>query len=1374
MAIQRPLHTRSGHSASRAESAQRINPGPVLVREGVDNSVRWRPGERLEHYFEQRCDELPEDHLAVITESDALTFRELDERANQTARYFLARGIKPGDRVGVLFDKSIYGYVGLLAIMKVGAAYVPLDPSFPADRITFIIEDAGISTVASVSAFSPKLDSFPVDCIYLDAVAEAVNALSTARLSDEEKPPLSADQLFYIIYTSGTTGKPKGVAIEHAGICNFVKVAGDIYGYRPDDRCYQGMTLAFDFHVEDLWTPLIAGATVVAGKSGASLFGADLHAFLAGKRVTVLPCVPTLWATLEEDLPDVRIIQLSGEAVPHHLVVRWHRPGRQILNAYGPTECSVSSTLRVLAPDSPVTVGVPLPTYTVVILDEHRPAEAAEGAIGEIGIAGACLALGYLNRDELTGQKFIPDFLGLPNNPSHRIYRTGDYGRIGENGELEFHGRIDTQVKLRGYRIELGEIEAVLAQVPGIGQVVVNPYETEPETTELVAYYTRQRGTSGPEPAAAAEALRRQLPAYMIPGYLEELPAIPMTGNNKADRKALPAPMGPRFSVSTAAFAAPRTNTETALAEVLMEVMKLDRISIGDNFFQDLGAHSLLMAKFGAGIRQRLDAPVISMRDIYLNPTIEELAAHIDTLAADSAGEALALGTPNREEFYVPSSLDYWRCGVLQLGWYLAWSMLSLWLLVTGIVWSYSAMPDLLAAYIRIVVFAAGVFAGTSIISIGLKWMIVGKWKPDAIPVWSMKYFRFWAVKFAIRAAPMALVGGPIRNLYLRLLGAKIGANTVIQSTTIPVTTDMFSIGSGTILEKESIVQGYKARSNYIYTGPIQIGSNAFVGEASVLDIHSVMEDGTQLGFASSLHEGQRIPEGKRFHGTPAVETEADYCDIETLSCTPLRRWSYALALLFGGFGAAAVPMLILYVAFPLLWAYVWEVETVVIAHEIELLWTICRMVIASLVAFVGALLLGLLVIGVVPRVLNLFLRPGQAYVLYGFHYFLEQLISLISNSVFYNRLFGDSSAIVHYERWVGYELNKVIQTGSNFGVSQRHENPFLVDVGSGTMISGGIKMINETMSSNAFKLGQVRIGEQNYLGNYVHIPPESKLGRNCLLGTKALTPIDGPIRENIGLLGSPTFEIPRATARDLKMSSVDEDVRQKLLHAKNRYNLKTALLFLLSNWFIVFILGVSSLVIVALFPTFGLAGAFVIGGVSFLATILWMWLVERSVLRFGRLSPKVVPLLDEYFWFHERTWKMTGLWFIAPLFAGTPFKNWISRMEGVRLGTKVFDDGAYFDEYTLIEIGDLANLNSHCVIQPHSLEESVFKSGRVTLGVGCTLGCAANLHYDIVLGDFTSVEQNSFVMKGEVVDDDTTWRGNPARSLGRSPVRAS
>jgi non-ribosomal peptide synthetase-like protein len=309
--------------------------------------------------------------------------------------------------------------------------------------------------------------------------------------------------------------------------------------------------------------------------------------------------------------------------------------------------------------------------------------------------------------------------------------------------------------------------------------------------------------------------------------------------------------------------------------------------------------------------------------------------------------------------------------------------------------------------------------------------------------------------------------------------------------------------------------------------------------------------------------------------------------------------------------------------------------------------------------------------------------------------------------------------------------------------------------------------MINETMSASSFKIGQVKIGDRNYLGNYLHIPPDMKVGENVLIATKALAPIDGAIRVNTGLLGSPPFEIPRATSRDLEMSQVDDETRIRQLHKKNRHNFVTAVLYLLSNWFLVFMEVGFLLLMYALFPFYGLLAVYGVSAAGFVAGILWMWVVERGVLGFGNLEPRIVPLREPYFWFHERTWKMTGLWFVAPVFSGTPFKTLIAKMEGVKVGKKVFDDGAYFDEYTLITIGDYSSLNSFCVIQPHSLEETVFKSGRVKMGVGCTIGCAANLHYDITMGDYVAIEQNAFVMKGEIIDDDETWRGNPARAAG-------
>jgi non-ribosomal peptide synthetase-like protein len=1341
----------------------------MLVCKDADNTVRWKHGERLNHYFEQRCDQLSADHLAVIAEDATLTFRQLDDRANQAARYLLDQGLKPGDRIALLFDKSIHSYVALLAVLKMGAAYVPLDAGFPNDRIAFILEDAEVKAILSVSSYREKLAEFQAKQIFLDQASADVAAKSTARLTAAEAPH-SDDQLFYIIYTSGTTGKPKGVAIDHAGICNFVKVAGEVYGIRDDDRCYQGMTLAFDFHVESLWVPLIAGATLIGGKSGSNLFGADLHAFLKEHRVTVFPCVPTLWATVEQDLPDVRIVLLSGESVPHHLVVRWHKPGRSILNAYGPTECSVSSTIRFLVPDRPVTIGIPLPTYTVVILDENKDALVPDGATGEIGIAGVALARGYVNREELTRQKFVPDFLNIPNNTSGRIYRTGDLGSIREDGELEFSGRIDTQVKIRGYRIELGEIEAVLMQVPQIAQVVVNPYEPEPGAVELVAYYTRKQDAGDISASEVSETLRKQLPSYMVPGYLEELAVIPMTPNNKADRKNLPAPKGTRLSASTGKFVAPRTETEQGLLGALIEVMKIERASVEDHFFQDLGAHSLLMARFGAEIRKRMQISSVSMQDIYQNPTIEKLARHLDALPKEPEDDTPRIS--NRDSFYFPSDASFYLCGALQAAWLIAGGGVAAYIAVWGIQWTYAAMPDFGETYLRIVAFSLGSLVFFTLLPIAAKWLIIGRWKVEAIPVWSLRYFRFWVMKTLIRSAPMAQFGGPIYNLYLRLLGAKIGKNATVFAKYMPICTDLISIGDNTMVRKDSVINGYKAQSNYILTGPIEIGANSFVGEGGIVDINTVMEDNTQLGHASSLHEGQRVPRGKRFHGCPAVETTADYCAVAPMECTPLRRWTYSLVQIVAGFALAPIPMLVIYWIFPTLYMLFDGPAFVDDMTDAELGMLLLKWAPISLALFFGGTLFGLIYIGVAPRLLNRFLERDRTYVLYGFHYYIHQLIVRTSNSRFFNNVFGDSSYIVHYMTYIGWNLNTIIQTGSNFGSDQRHDNPFLCDIGTGTMVSGGLKMINETMSSSSFKLGQVKVGDYNYLGNYIRIPSESKVGENVLIGTKMLVPIDGPIRENVGLLGSPCFEIPRAVSRDLQMSKMDEETTQRQLRKKLRYNIGSSTLFLLNNWFLSFMTTFFGVVALLNFQKYGMAALFAVAPIALAVSVLWMYFVERLSLKFGMLEPRICRVLDEYYWFHERHKLVSLLHVMEGAFAGTPFKNIVSRLQGIRVGKRVFDDGFQCNEYTLISIGDYTNLNVEGLIQPHTLEEAVFKSDYVKIGKGCTLGVACNIHYGVTFGDFVVLEPNTFVMKGEIADADTTWRGNPARAVGGGVVR--
>ena len=654
---------------------------------------------------------------------------------------------------------------------------------------------------------------------------------------------------------------------------------------------------------------------------------------------------------------------------------------------------------------------------------------------------------------------------------------------------------------------------------------------------------------------------------------------------------------------------------------------------------------------------------------------------------------------------------------------------------------------------------------GLTLVPVAAKWLLVGRWKTESFPIWSLRYFRFWVVKTLVGSAPVvALYGTPIYNVYLRLLGARIGRNAVVESRFVPVCTDLVSIGDDTILRKDSILLGYRAQSNFIHTGPVAIGSDAFVGEASVLDIDTAMGDGTQLGHASSLQSGQRIPDGERWHGSPAVKTDADYCPIERVACTSLRRGLYTASQIVG-ICMVGLPLAIMGLSH-------WEHHSAELAAiGVNLAALTSTMLLVSAGLFFGSLAAALAAIRVVPRLCNLFLEPGKTYPLYGFHYSLQRLVAQVSNSSLLTVLFGDSSAAVHYMRYIGWNLNAVDQTGSNFGTNQKHDNPFLCDIGSGTMVSDGLSMINLHVSSSSFQLRATRIGDDNYLGNNIHYPPDGRTGANCLLGTKVMIPIDGPVRENVGLLGSPPFEIPRMVDRDkCLIGALGGEARRQRLRAKNLHNLVTAALFLLSRWMFVFATAMIWELAVLVYPRFGVLSLFAAALVTSWLGVLFFAFVERASLGFRRLQPRIVTIYDPYFWWHERHWKLSDS-VIVKLFAGTPFKNMVSRLVGVDIGRKVYDAGCRVTDRTLTQIGDYANLNEHTCLQAHSLEEGVFKSDHIRMGEGCTLGPGSFVHYGVTLGDHVVIEADSFLMKGEVLDAHTVWRGNPAKLYRRNLV---
>ena len=397
------------------------------------------------------------------------------------------------------------------------------------------------------------------------------------------------------------------------------------------------MTLAFDFSIEEVWPTFAAGATLVAGPTDHRRLGAGLTEFLIEQQITVLACVPTLLATVERDVPTLRTLLVGGEACPADLVQRWSRPGRRMLNTYGPTETSVTASWAELWPDKPVTIGRPMPTYTVHILDE-RLCPVPAGESGEICIGGPSVAVGYINRPELTAEKFVPD--PFSDRPNARLYRTGDLGRLTFEDEIEYLGRIDTQVKIRGYRVELSEIEAILLEDTALANALVVLVSGEGGVQELAAYVVPRGPCDFAQLRQHLHAtLRRQFPAYMVPAYIEQLDAIPMLPSNKADRSRLPRPAGPRLTAGDGDLdgAPPETPLEREIAAAWGRVFGHEIRSVEADFFLDLGGHSLFAALAVSDLRHKAELHHLAIADLYAHPTIRGLAQHLEKHTANSA-----------------------------------------------------------------------------------------------------------------------------------------------------------------------------------------------------------------------------------------------------------------------------------------------------------------------------------------------------------------------------------------------------------------------------------------------------------------------------------------------------------------------------------------------------------------------------------------------------------------------------------------------------------------------------------------------------------------------------------------------------------------
>jgi non-ribosomal peptide synthetase-like protein len=843
--------------------------------------------------------------------------------------------------------------------------------------------------------------------------------------------------------------------------------------------------------------------------------------------------------------------------------------------------------------------------------------------------------------------------------------------------------------------------------------------------------------------------------------------------------------------MALAASLAPAEETTAApvqmqdrLAEVLAGVLDVEQVPVDADFFQDLGADSLVMSKFCARMRKQPDLPKVSIKDIYQNPTISALAAALqvpvqkDKVPAPSPAVASVPKTPAPMD---ARTWEYVVCGALQV---LVFTCYCLVAGVLGVVWyqwvfpaagpgnhGLEGGPNLAELYLRSIAYAAAAFVLLCILPVAAKWIIIGRFRPREIRIWSLGYFRFWLVKTLMRTSPILLMRGtPLTTLYLRALGAKVGRNVTILTNRLPVCTDLLTIGEGTVIRKDVLLNGYRAHGGVIQLGRITLGRDVTVGEGSVLDIDTSMGDSSQLGHRSTLYTGQAVPVDERWHGSPGRRTDVDYARVEPTPYRPWRRGWFAVSQLVAALGAGRITLsmaiTVAVLSYPPV-AVLLEPSPLAFSS-----WTFYAnaILIAGLAVF-GRTIGGLVLITTVPRALQLALKPDTVYPMYGLRHTAERAVARMTNSRVLPALFGDSSYVVNYARAIGYKQGKVQQTGSNLGTGFKHDNPFLSEIGTGSMIADGVSFMNTDYSATSFKVSRAAVGARNFLGNFVLYPAGARTGDNCLLATKVLVPIDGPVRHDVGLLGSPAFEIPRSVLRDaLPEQHAGRANFRRDLAAKNRHNLRTMALLLLVRWLnasVSLLVTFAGLEFYDQFGPLALSASFV---VLLVVELLVPIGIEHLVRGFRPLEPRLCSIYHPYFWWHERYWKLLAGSRLMLMLNGTPFKPLLWRLLGVRIGSRVFDDGCFIPERTLVTIGSRCTLNSGTQIQSHSQEDGMFKSDYDVVGDDVTLCVGALVHYGVTIEDRVVVAADSFVMKGTTLSSGSLWGGNPAEEA-RAPA---
>lgn len=1287
----------------------------------------------LDSFFEKSAAKYP-DNIAIGDGNRLFSYQEVQHISNKLAVFLQnVYRIGPEEKVAILLPRCAEVYIAMIAVLKAGGAYIPLDPEVPAHRVKFIMEDSGAKLLITADSIVKhevcQFDSFPI--FNIDKQWHEIDASSDSKPAELKR---TTNDLCYIIYTSGTTGNPKGVLIEHRNAVNYIRGAQQIYPVDSSHRVLQGFSVSFDASVEEIWLPFSVGATLVVGTFEIMRSGDRFASILNSLNITFLSCAPTLLSMVTDDIPCLKILIFGGEVCTPDIAYRWCKPGRLVYNTYGPTEATVIATYSILQSSAPITIGKALPGCDVLLVDEQLNPISGD-AEGEILIGGESIARGYLHHQELTSRKFVETdrFDGV----LKRYYKTGDMAKRNHRGEFIFVGRSDAQVKVRGFRVELAEIENLLIKCSGIQAALV----TLNAITQQLAAYVVIKKDEAINRQEIAETLRAKLPYYMIPATLDVLDKLPLTVSQKADRKQLPLPKTPLLFSAVKEIKPASSELEKAMVAIIAAHIGRSDISMDDNFFNDLGGHSLLAAIITSEMRKNPMFEHMSVVDIYNHPVLADLANYIETLRPKEK--------PNTSrEIYTPGRMSYYVCAFFQ-----GVSLFFI-LLLFGMEWmgpffvysyNYQAENGVGYSLLMMLLMYFSLLPLLSIFAIGFKWLVIGRFKPGKYKLWGAYYFRFWIVDKVLSICPLVYFAGtPIMNFFLRMVGAKIGKNNYINTSAISIF-DLLTIGDNVSICTDTHLRGYTIADGYLHIGSIDIGDNCFVGTRCCFAHNTKMEGNASIDDLTLVAEGSVIPRNENWSGSPAVKTGMNK-QAESLSL-----WSPWNTLLFL-ISIFVIPLITMIAYFP---------GMMLITH-IDYAYEGYRFLWLTIGVGVSFVVMLTFIITVLKWLMLGNIKEGKYPVNSFFYYkkwFFDQLMKLSLQVI------GTLYTTLYLRFWfkmLGVKMGKRVEISTVEFIS-----PDLLVTGDECFLADSVSVGASHVRNGYITIAKARFGNRTFIGNSAVISPGTRLGNDVLIGVLSkMNDENLPAKDGTSWFGSPAVYLPRRDVNtDFSMTQTYKPPRRMFVL---RYLIEYFRVTLPVTFFILLAALITNIVsylqveksLWELFFVFPLLyfGAAIIGS---LITALVKWVV------IGKYVPKKKPLWNNYVW---RSELVTGVYenflvlFYLNVLTGTPFIKFPLRLLGCKIGKRVCLYTTQITEFDLIRIGNDTAVNDNCTLQTHLFEDRVMKMSHVTVGDGCSIGGMSVVLYDSVMENNSVLEPLSVLMKNETLPANKDFVGIPAK----------